>query len=59
MLDGEEIEKLLRGEKLDPVQPRNDSGDEDQKPAEAPASGGTERAAPPRVTPAAESPGLA
>ncbi len=59
VLDGAEIEKLLRGEKLDPVQPRNDSGDEDKNSAEAPTSGGSERVAPPRVTPAAESPGLA
>jgi len=59
VLDGEEIEKLLRGETLDPVPPREPSGDGDQKPAEVPASGGAERVAPPRVAPAAESPGLA
>ena len=58
VLDGDEIEKLLRGEKLDPVQPRHGSDDE-PKSAEAPASGGASRVAPPRVAPAAESPGLA
>ncbi len=58
VLDGEEIEKLLRGEKLDPVQPRHGSDDE-PKSAEEPAPGGAARVAPPRVTPAAESPGLA
>ncbi|HEY6571801.1 MAG TPA: cell division protein FtsH, partial [Candidatus Eisenbacteria bacterium] len=59
VLDGDEIEKILRGEKLDPVQPRHRSDDGDETPAAAPAPGGPERVAPPRVTPAAESPGLA
>jgi cell division protease FtsH len=60
VLDGEDIEKLIRGEKLDPVPPRPPSDDPDANEA-APAAAATspERKAPPRVTPAAESPGMA
>jgi cell division protease FtsH len=57
VLDGEEIEKLLRGEILDPVQPREDPDDSDTKPVAEPAGPG--RVAPSRVSPAAESPGIA
>ena len=41
VLDGEDIEKLLRGEKLDPIPPRHPSGGDDTKPAPetAPAAG--------------------
>jgi cell division protease FtsH len=59
VLDGDEIEKLMRGEKLDPVPPRQPTGNADAAAAEAPSSGSTGRVAPTRVTPAAESPGLA
>jgi cell division protease FtsH len=60
VLDGEEIEKLLRGEKLDPVPPRQRSGGDDESAAaEAAAPAAAERVSPPRVGPAAESPGLA
>jgi len=60
VLDGEEIEKLMRGEKLDPVPPRQPTGEAGAKAAaETPPAEGAERVAPPRATPAAESPGLA
>jgi hypothetical protein len=49
----------MRGEKLDPVVPRHNPGDGDAKAAAEAPSGSTERVSPPRVTPAAESPGLA
>jgi cell division protease FtsH len=60
VLDGDEIEKLLRGEKLDPVPPRQPTG-EAGAPSAADASAETRasRVPPPRATPAAESPGLA
>ncbi|HET9950363.1 MAG TPA: ATP-dependent zinc metalloprotease FtsH [Candidatus Eisenbacteria bacterium] len=60
VLDGDEIEKLLRGEKLDPVPPRQPTGEAGAKPAAETPAEGAERVAPPRgATPAAESPGLA
>ncbi len=60
VLDGEEIEKLLRGETLEPLSPRGHGGDNDPKAAaEATPASDSERVAPSRVTPATESPGIA
>ena len=60
VLDGEEIEKLLRGEALDPLSPREETGDGDPKAAaEAAPAAEPGRVAPPRATPATESPGIA
>ncbi|HSQ59347.1 MAG TPA: ATP-dependent zinc metalloprotease FtsH [Acidobacteriota bacterium] len=60
VLDGDDIEKLLRGEKLDPLPPRDrNSDDETKAAAEAAPAAPAGRPAPPRVSPAAESPGMA
>ena len=57
VLDGEEVEKVLRGEKLEPI--RRDGGGDRMTPAAAPPVEEPKREkAPPRVHPT-ESPGLA
>jgi hypothetical protein len=59
ILDGEEVEKLLRGETLEPL--TRDRGDGQASPAaatEEEAGGPREKAPVPRVAPT-ESPGLA
>ncbi|HEU4332983.1 MAG TPA: cell division protein FtsH, partial [Candidatus Eisenbacteria bacterium] len=60
VLDGDDIEKLLRGEKLDPLPPRERKSDDDTKAAaEAAPAAPAGRTPTPRVSPAAESPGMA
>ena len=59
ILDGDEVEKLLRGEQLEPLARDRGNGDADATPAPAEAEGRTREQAPvPRVAPS-ESPGLA
>ena len=56
VLDGEEVEKVLRGEKLEPIV--RDRGGDRPSPAAAPVEEPKREKAPPRVHPT-ESPGLA
>jgi cell division protease FtsH len=56
VLDGEQVEKVLRGEKLEPIV--RDRGNDRPTPAAAPVEEPKREKAPPRVHPT-ESPGLA